>query len=97
MADVSPAQPPRWRRPMWILAGALLLAPALAMRLTSEVSWGPGDFLAFGVLLFATCAGIEAAMRFGTRPSIRRALALAVLCTGLFVWVELAVGIVGPG
>ena len=49
------------------------------------------------LILFATCAGIEAAMRFGTRPSIRRALALAVLCTGLLVWVELAVGIVGPG
>jgi hypothetical protein len=82
---------------MWGLAAALLLAPALAMRCTPEVMWGPGDFLAFALLLFAVCAGMEGAMRLRARPFTRRAFALAVPGIGLLVWAELAVGIVGPG
>ena len=50
----------------------------------------------------ACVAGEQVVQLGGKRIQIRaetaaKALALAVLCAGLLVWVELAVGIVGPG
>ncbi|MFS2018775.1 hypothetical protein ACEN88_19625 [Massilia sp. CT11-108] len=33
---------------------AILLVPAVAMRFTHEVNWGPGDFLVGGALLAGT-------------------------------------------
>ena len=40
----------------WGGAALLLLLPAVAMQFTSEVNWGPEDFLVMGALL-AACAG----------------------------------------
>ena len=37
--------------------GLLLLVPAPAMLFTSEVAWGPGDFVVAGVLFFRGGAG----------------------------------------
>ena len=35
-----------------LVTALLLLVPAIAMRLTPAVSWGPGDFAAAAALLF---------------------------------------------
>ena len=79
----------------WVLLAtlAMLLVPAVAMRFTDEVNWGPGDFLAGGALLAGTgLAYVLAKRRIAGRPG--RLLLGALLAFGLlFVWAELAVGI----
>jgi hypothetical protein len=72
---------------------AILLVPAVAMRFTAEVNWGPGDFLAGGALLAGTgIAYVLTKRRIARRPG--RLLLGAVLALGLLlVWAELAVGI----
>jgi hypothetical protein len=72
---------------------AILLVPAVAMRFTDEVNWGPGDFLAGGALLAGVgLVYVLAARRVVSRP--RRFLLGAVLALGLLLaWAELAVGI----
>ena len=74
---------------------ALLAIPAIAMLLTDEVHWGPGDFLVAGLLLGTTGVLFEFGMRhvrsFKRRAIAGGAIVLALLC----VWAELAVGIVG--
>lgn len=72
---------------------AILLVPAVAMRFTDEVNWGPGDFLAGGALLAGTgLAYVLTRRRIAGRPG--RLLLGALLALGLLlVWAELAVGI----
>jgi hypothetical protein len=72
---------------------AILLVPAVAMRFTDEVNWGPGDFLAGGALLAGTgLAYVLAKRRIARGPG--RLLLGALLALGLLlVWAELAVGI----
>jgi uncharacterized membrane protein YgdD (TMEM256/DUF423 family) len=73
---------------------AILLVPAVAMRFTNEVNWGPGDFLAGAALLAGTgLAYVLAKPRIAGRPG--RLLLGGLLALGLLlVWAELAVGIV---
>lgn len=95
--DVS--APPSYRLPaiartgLWGGAAAVLLIPAIAMAVTDEVNWGPGDFLIMALLLAALCVAVDAAFAFA-----RSRLALAVgivisLAVFLAIWAELAVGI----
>jgi hypothetical protein len=83
----------RWRVAGWGLAGTILLVPALAMMVTAEMNWGPGDFLAAAVLLGVTGLAIEGLVRM-VRPGMARVAAVAGVVVGLLlVWAELAVGI----
>jgi len=54
----------------------LLLIPAVAMQFTSEVSWGPGDFLVAGTLLFGAGAlivlGLKHVSGTGGRAAARQ-------------------------
>lgn len=72
---------------------ALLLLPLLAMQVTDEVSWGWGDFLAAGVLLFGTVTAIVLVRRhFG--PSLARtSVVAAIVLAAVLLWAELAVGL----
>ena len=74
---------------------AILMVPALAMRFTREVNWGPFDFVVAGILL----AGIGSLYVLMTRKlrtvQQRRAIGGGLLLTLLLIWAELAVGIVG--
>jgi hypothetical protein len=82
-----------WRFAMWGVAAAMLLLPAAAMQFTSEVLWGPGDFLAMGTMLLIACGSFELAMK-AIQGSLGRVLAgLVIFGLFLLVWVELAVGI----
>jgi len=81
----------------YILLGtaAMLLVPLVAMQFTSEVNWTGGDFIVAGVLLGGTGLLFELATS-KLRSRRTRMIAGAVILLGfLFVWAELAVGIVG--
>lgn len=84
------------RKQLVVVAAAtalLLLIPAVAMQFTSEVAWGPGDFIIAGaVLLGAGALAVLGLSRFkGWRA---RAALITGLAFGLAtVWAELAVGL----
>jgi hypothetical protein len=71
----------------------ILMVPAIAMQFSSEMNWGPGDFLVAGALLFGT--GLlyvlitERLASRGSRIAVGAGLAAALLT----VCAELAVGI----
>lgn len=83
----------RWRWFVWGAAVALLAAPAVAMRFTPEVMWGPGDFAVFGGLLAVVCVAIELIVRFIPTRGGRLLAGLVLLGVFLLTWAELAVGV----
>jgi len=74
---------------------AVLLIPFVAMQFTREVDWTASDFVIAAVLLAGTGMLFEVARaKLRTRKS--QFIASAVIaCCFLFVWGELAVGLVG--
>jgi hypothetical protein len=74
---------------------AILMVPLVAMQFTREVNWKAGDFVVAAVLLAGTGMLFEVATaKIRTRKA--RLMTSAVIALGfLFVWAELAVGIVG--
>ena len=76
-----------------LVALLLLLVPAAAMQFTSEIAWGPGDFVVAWVLLFG--AGSAAVLGFSqVRGSRHRAALIFAIASGLaLVWAELAIGL----
>jgi hypothetical protein len=78
---------------MWGGAAALLALPALAMRFTTEVDWGPEDFLVFGIMLLVACIACELAVRLFARRMGRCMAIAAIGIAFLLVWADLAVGI----
>lgn len=91
---------PRWGMPPWRFVGwggaaILLLLPALAMQVTTEVDWGPEDFTTFGVMLAAAGGALELAVRLSRDWAYRAAAGLAVAAGFLLLWANLAVGIIG--
>jgi hypothetical protein len=83
------------RKPLFgvvLLTGVLLLLPAAAMRLTNEVSWGPGDFVVAAILLLA--AGSTLVFATGLRRRVHRLGVMGLVTFALLViWAELAVGL----
>jgi hypothetical protein len=71
----------------------LLLLPLVAMQFTTEVRWGPGDFLVSGCLIFGTGAGMVLVARYARRRGQRAALMGILALVFAVVWAELAVGI----
>lgn len=64
---LSPRSLNGWRIAGWGSLVALLVLPALAMQLTSEVNWTASDFVFAAVLLGFVGAVVELAARFA-RP-----------------------------
>lgn len=87
--------PVRWTKFMWAGAAALLLVPFVAMRFTSEINWGPMDFVVIGAMLAALCGIVELAVRHSANRPYRWAMALSAIGGFLVIWANLAVGIVG--
>lgn len=79
-------------RVLWLTA-AILLVPAVAMRFTAELDWGPMDFAVAAVLLAGTGLVYELAVqRIGNRQH-RIVGGLALAGALLLAWAELAVGV----
>ncbi len=76
-----------------LVTALLLLVPAVAMQFTAEVSWGPGDFVVAGVLLFGAGAALVVGFRHVRGAGRRAALSLAIAGGLALVWAELAVGL----
>lgn len=70
-----------------------LLAPLVAMQVTSEINWAPGDFLVAALLLGIAGLALELLTRLLRLPVQRWLGAGLVLLALLLVWAELAVGI----
>lgn len=85
----------RWRLAIWGGAAVLLAIPAVAMQFTSEVDWGPEDFIVMGALLAMACVGYEVATRLSSNWAYRAGAAVAIVTCFMTVWVNLAVGMVG--
>ena len=77
------------------VVGVVLSIPFLAMKLGSEMKWGPFDFVVAGVLLIGTGLAFEFVLRTVQRTSYRLALFAGVLLALFLVWAELAVGLFG--
>ena len=90
----QPARPiARWRLALWGGAALLLAIPAIAMQVTKDVAWGPGDFAVFAAMLAAACGTFEVAVRTMARRTTRVMIALAIAAVFLLIWAQLAVGI----
>lgn len=78
-----------------LVTAAILLIPFVAMQFTGEVNWTASDFVIGAVLLAGTGMLFELAKaRLRTRKA--RLAGIAVIALGfVFVWAELAVGLVG--
>ena len=85
----------RWRIALWGAPVLLLLLPAVAMRFTGEVKWGPADFIVMAILLFSAAGALDLAMRATGSRACRAGAAAAVAASFLLVWVNLAVGMIG--
>lgn len=84
------------RKPLAVVAGVtglLLLIPLAAMQFTSEMQWGPEDFVLAACLLFATGLGIVLVLRHARRTAHRVVLVALLGCALALVWAELAVGL----
>lgn len=80
---------------MWGAAAFVLLLPAIAMQFTTEVSFGPEDFIVIGIMLAAACGMIELAARSSDGLAYRLGAIVAVLAAFLLIWMNLAVGVIG--
>jgi len=79
---------------LWIAiaTGLILLIPLIAMQFTNEVNWEPADFLVMGCLLIG--AGSLFVLVSRRLPGSRRVvIGVAIAAAFLYVWAELAVGI----
>jgi hypothetical protein len=78
-----------------LVTAAVLLIPFVAMRFTGEVNWTASDFVIMGVLLFGTGLLFQFAAN-KVRTTRNRVIVIGLIGLAfLFVWAELAVGIVG--
>ena len=76
-----------------ITTGLLLLIPAVAMQFTTEVMWGPGDFVAAAVLLFGAGAATVVSRKHVKNAGRRAFVTFAIALCFALVWAELAVGL----
>ncbi|TKD51167.1 hypothetical protein [Sphingomonas baiyangensis] len=84
-----------WRPLGWGTIAAMIAAPAVAMRFTSEVHWGPEDFGFAIVLLGGVGLAFELVVRRSDRAAYRAGAAVALAAALLTLWANAAVGIVG--
>lgn len=92
--DSSDGRGTRRRRfAVWGGAVALWLLPWVAMRFDTGVDWSVGDFVIFGLLLIATCIGLELAVGMSRSRRTRMLASILVVLGFLWLWAELAVGL----
>jgi hypothetical protein len=78
-----------------IVCLALLSIPLIAMQFTSEVNWTLSDFIIMGMMLLFTGFIFEFILRTKILSKYKLILSILLFCIFLFIWAELAVGIIG--
>ena len=77
-----------------LLASVLLLiVPFVAMQFTDQVNWSAFDFFVMGILLFGLGLSVELVVRKIKKIESRILLIIVVIAVFLYIWAELAVGI----
>jgi hypothetical protein len=71
----------------------ILLIPLIAMHFSEEVKWTSMDFLVGGSLLLGTGLTIDLVFRIFKSVKQRIIICALILIMFLFIWAELAVGI----
>lgn len=77
----------------WGAVALVMIAPAIAMRFTSEVNWTASDFVFAGVLLIGGGLMAEVVAWKVRNPVIRIGFGLFVVAVVALIWIEGAVGI----
>ena len=77
-----------WRLAGWGFALALLLTPAIAMQVSREWNWRPGDFLIAALLIGGVGLGVEWVVRRSVDPAYRLAAAVALVGAFLLAWIN---------
>lgn len=84
-----------WRTALWGGAAALMLAPAVATRLTEEMAWDSADFILVAIILAAACGAWELAMRRTRSWTFAAGAIVAAGAAFLLFLVNGAVGFIG--
>lgn len=84
-----------WRMAVWGGAAALILAPAVATRLTGEMAWDPADFILAAIILAAACGAWELAMLKTKNRAYSAGAGVAAGAAFLLFLVNGAVGLIG--
>lgn len=84
-----------WRALTWSVAAILILLPAIAMQFTTEVAWGPEDFLVIGMMLAFGALCVEVGLKVSPNHTYMVALVTTVGTGFLLIFVNLAVGVIG--
>ena len=98
MNDLSSLRAPLfngWRVAGWGSLLALLMLPALAMQMTSEVNWTAGDFVFAAILLAFAGTVVELAARFAWPGAPSIGYLIAGFTAFFTFWSNAAVGIIG--
>ncbi|TNC50104.1 hypothetical protein FHG66_09075 [Rubellimicrobium rubrum] len=78
----------------WAIAVVVLLLVAVAMQVTDAVNWAPGDFLAAALIMALGLGVWEIAQRLTPHRGRRALAAAAIWLVVIWIWAELAVGVV---
>lgn len=84
-----------WRTAIWGGAAALMLAPAVATRMTDGMAWDSADFILFGIVLALACGAWELAIRKSRSRTYAAGAIVAVGAALLLFIVNGAVGFIG--
>lgn len=84
-----------WRIAVWGGAAALMLAPAIATRVSDEMAWDPADFILVAIMLAVACGAWELAMRKTRNWAYAAAAVAAAGAVFLLFLVNGAVGLIG--
>jgi hypothetical protein len=82
-----------WRSAFAVVAVAILLFPAIAMTVSTDIVWGVEDFLAAAGILAFVWLAIEMSVRLLAGTRARLAASVAVILVALTIWAHLAVGV----
>lgn len=73
----------------------ILLVPLVTMQFTDQLVWGVADFVIAGILLFGAGLIYTFVARKAPTAAHRILIGILVAIVLIFIWMELAVGIVG--
>ncbi len=79
-----------------LLTATILCVPLLAMQFSDAVDWTLFDFSAAGALIFGAGFAFESIARRSGNVAYRVAAGLACATALLLIWINLAVGMIGP-
>jgi len=79
---------------VFVVTALVLMLPLIAMQFSEEVNWKPGDFIVIGTILIGAGLAFVYTARRIDDAGWRLALAGAFFVALLYVWAELAVGVI---